>query len=145
MQPTLIGFRLKRGPRKPDVLFRDGKGVTPQYESDDINGAIALDTSGDLTRHILANAGDYVVQGCRTIHGEHRGLSVFDKMNPRLPFTWFRIPAGAKIPPGIALTRDSDDEHSEDAIHYTVAPKDDMPLSLFLQHLKELAIDVQPV
>ena len=79
------------------------------------------------------------------IQGEHRGLSVFDKMNPRLPFAWFRIPAGSKIPPGIALTRDSDDVHGEDAIHYTIAPKDDMPLSLFLQHLKELAINVQPV
>jgi hypothetical protein len=145
MQPTLIGFHLKRGPRRPDVLFRDGKGVTPQYESGDINGAIALDASGDLTRHILANAGDYVVQGCRTIKGEHRGLSLFDKANRRLPFAWFRIPANSKIPPGIAVTRDSDEEHSEDAIHYTAAPKDDMPLSLFLQHLKELALDVQPV
>jgi len=145
MQPTLIGFHLKRGPRKPDVLFHDGKGRTPQYENGDINAAIALDPSGDLTRHILANAGDYVVQGCRTIRGDHRGMSLFDKANSRLPFTWFRIPANSKIPPGIAITRDSDDEHSEDAIHYTAAPKDDMPLSLFLQHLKELAIDVQPV
>jgi hypothetical protein len=145
MQPTLIGFHLKRGPRQPDVLLRDGKGVTPQYEKGDINGAIALDASGELTRHILANAGDYVVQGCRTIKGEHRGLSLFDKANRRLPFKWFLIPANSDIPPGIAVTRDSDDEHSEDAIHYTVAPKDDMPLSLFLQHLKGLAVNVKPV
>lgn len=145
MQPTLIGFHLKRGPRKPDVLLQDGKGVSPQYENGDINGAIALDVSGNLTRHILANAGDYVVQGCRIIKGEHRGLSLFDKANTRLPFVWFRIPARSKIPPGIAVTRDSDDEHDENvAIHYTVAPKDDMPLSLFLQHLKELAINAEP-
>jgi ferredoxin-NADP reductase len=145
MQPTLIGFHLKRGPRKPDVLFQDGKGVTPQYENSDINAAIALDASGNLTRHVLANAGDYVVQGCRTLSGDHRGLSLFDKANKRLPFIWFCIPAGSKIPPGIAITRDSDDEHDDEvAIHYTAAPKDDMPLSLFLQHLKELAIKVEP-
>jgi len=145
MRPTLMGFHLKRGPRRPDVLLHDGKGATPQYENGNINGAIALDASGELTRHILAHAGHYVVQGCRTIKGEHRGLSLFDKTNARLPFIWFRIPANSRIPPGIAVTRDSDDLHSEDAIHYTVAPKDDMPLSLFLQHLKELAIDVQLV
>jgi hypothetical protein len=85
------------------------------------------------------------VQGCRTIKGDHRGLSLFDKSNARLPFAWFRIPAGSKIPPGIAVTRDSDDENDDNAaIHYTVAPKDDMPLSLFLQHLKELAVNAEP-
>jgi hypothetical protein len=145
MQPTLIGFHLKKGPRKPDVLFRDGQGKTPQYEGGDINRAIALDESGDLTRHILANAGDYVVQGCRTIKGDHRGMSLFDKVNPVLSFKWYRIPANSKIPPGIALTRDADAVHSELPIHYTAAPKDNMTLALFLQHLKELAIDVQPV
>jgi hypothetical protein len=146
MQPTLVGFHLKRGPRRPDVLVNDARGVSPQYENGDINGAIALDESGVLTRYILANAGDYVVQGCRTIKGDHRGLSLFDKTNPRLPFVWFRLPKGSKIPPGIAVTRDADVEHDElAAIHYTVAPKDDMPLSLFLQHLKELAIDAEAV
>lgn len=145
MQPTLIGFMLKKGPRKPDVLFRDGKGKTPQYEDSDISRAITLDDSGELTRHILANAGDYVVQGCRTIKGDHRGMSLFDKVNPNLSFKWYRLPASSKIPPGIAITRDADAMHSELPIHYTAAPKDDMPLSLFLQHLKELAIDAQPV
>jgi hypothetical protein len=55
------------------------------------------------------------------------------------------IPANAKIPPGIALTRGSDDLESDDPIHYTAAPKDDMPLSLFLQYLKALAVDVKAV
>jgi len=145
MQPTLIGFHLKRGPRKPDVLLHDAKGSTPQYEGGDINRAIILDDSGELTRHILANAGDYVVQGCRTLKGDHRGMSLFDKTNPGLLFKWYCIPANAKIPPGIAITRDSDDIESDDPIHYTAAPKDDMPLSLFLQHLKDLAVDVKAV
>lgn len=40
------------------------KGSTPQYEGSDMNRAIILDDSSELTRHIVANAGAYVVQGC---------------------------------------------------------------------------------
>lgn len=59
-----------------------------------------------------------------------------------------------KIPKSLAVTRDEDwrppaktpeEEALRDPVHYTVAPKDDMPLSLFLQHLKEMAVDIEKV
>ncbi|MCW7536746.1 hypothetical protein OOT46_02620 [Aquabacterium sp. A7-Y] len=72
--------------------------------------------------------------------GDHRGVSVFDKKNTQLrSFDWYRLPAGTELPPALAVTRDSPSATSSRPIHYTVAPKDDMPLSLFLQHLKGLA------
>lgn len=71
--------------------------------------------------------------------GSHRGVSVFDKHNPRLThFDWYRIPHGTKIPDALAVTRDSASKTSMLPIHYTITPKDDMPLPLFLQHLKTI-------
>ena len=93
-------------------------------------------------------------RGLRQVKGHHRGMSVFDKADLRLPFTWYRIPANTKIPKSLAVTRDEDwtppaktseEEAQRDPVHYTVAPKDDMPLSLFLQHLREMAVDIEKV
>ena len=80
-----------------------------------------------------------IVLGCRCIKGEFRGISTFDRK-----VTWFGskttkhfvIPANTPIPAGIAITKDH--KNQQGAYHYTIAPKDDMPLSLFLQNLKAL-------
>ena len=49
----------------------------------------------------------------------------------------FKIPANTKIEDGLAVTKDY--KNSQGAFHYTIAPKDDMPLPLFLQHLKVMS------
>ena len=41
----------------------------------------------------------------------------------------------------VAVTKDSKNQHG--AYHYTIAPKDDMPLDLFLQHLRSMALSAQ--
>ena len=52
---------------------------------------------------------------------------------------WMRLPANTEIPPGLAVTRDEKPGAPSDTpVHHTIAPKDDMPLSLFLQYLKVL-------
>lgn len=78
-----------------------------------------------------------VVLGCRCTKGDFRGISTFD-----MKVTWFgsrttkhfKIPTDTKIPDGLAVTKDH--QNPQGAYHYTIAPKDDMPLSLFLQQLK---------
>jgi hypothetical protein len=98
-----------------------------------------LDEHGTLSAALVAKAGEFTVRGCRTMAGEFRGVSLFDRTNSRLRNrTWYKIPKGAKIPPALAVTRDSAVEESSGPVHYTVAPKDDMQLSLFLQSLKDL-------
>lgn len=87
-----------------------------------------------------------VVLGCRCIKGDFRGVSTFD-----MKVTWFGskttkhfvIPANTAIPPGLAVTKDH--KNAQGAYHYTVAPKDDMPYSLFLQHLKTLSVQAKLV
>ncbi|WLI89162.1 hypothetical protein Q4S45_21095 [Massilia sp. R2A-15] len=48
----------------------------------------------------------------------------------------FKIPAGTQIPPGLAVTKDH--QNVQGAFHYTIAPKGDVPLPLFLQQLKTM-------
>lgn len=68
------------------------------------------------------------------------GVSVFDMVNTALSnFDWFKLPANTSIPESLAVTRDADRARPGKPTHYTIAPKDDMPLSLFLQHLKGMA------
>jgi len=60
-----------------------------------------------------------------------------DRKNTALPgFRWFKLPEGVDIPEALAITRDS--TFRDRANHYTIAPKDDMPLELFLVWLNEL-------
>lgn len=142
MQPTLIGWYVKLEARRPDVLIAGAKDkVSPQYQNGDLNDDLVTeDKKKPVTAEILRNADQYIVKGCRTMNGEHRGVSVFDKKNGGLKnFDWFKIPAGTDIPKGLAVTRDASYTVSTKPIHYTVAPKDDMTLSLFLQQLKSMA------
>jgi hypothetical protein len=69
---------------------------------------------------------------CLVGDGDHRGVSAFDVM-PDLgkSFMYFRIPGGTAIPEALAVTKDTFNRRFG-GYHYTVTPKDDMPLSLFL-------------
>ncbi|WKB54344.1 hypothetical protein [Eleftheria terrae] len=140
MQPTLIGWYTKQDLRRPDVLAVNQQGQSPQYVGSDFGQLATEDQAKPLTADMLRNADKLMVKGCRTMKGDHRGVSVFDKKNTLLPkFEWYRLPAGTELPPALAVTRDAPFATSSRPTHYTVAPKDDMPLSLFLQHLKGLA------
>jgi len=92
----------------------------------------------DPHRAHVADASKFTVKGCRTIKGNYRGVSVFDTTSARLRNAeWFVIPVDTEIPPGLAVTKDGDKRPGV-PLHYTIAPKDDMPFTLFLQHLKGL-------
>lgn len=141
MQPTLIGWMTSNGPRLPDVLLNDSTGKSPQYVGGQPGGDLVTESrKRPTTAQLVSDASAYTVKGCRTIRGDHRGVSVFDATNPQLKnFDWFEIAAGTAIPEALAVTRDADRPIPGRATHYTIAPKDDMPLSLFLQHLKGMA------
>lgn len=139
MSPSLIGWKTKTGVRPPDVMVQDKTGSTPQYVGGKHPAPIVEeDKHKSLTASILSDASAYVVKGCRSVRktDHHRGVSVFDAARAFKGFAWYRIPEGTPIPPALAVTKDADASNNGEPIHYTIAPKDDMPLSLFLQHLK---------
>jgi len=87
---------------------------------------------------IVERDGKKWVKGCRCLHGDYRGVSTFDRINPSLKgFSWHKLPQGTDIPEALAITQDSD--FKDRANHFTVAPKDDMPLELFQVWLNTLA------
>lgn len=137
MEPTLIGWVTQRAPRPPDVLVVDDKQASPQYRGQS-NELVTESKKREITAEIVRHADQYIVRGCRTMKGEHRGVSVFDKRNPHGRFEWYLLPANATLPDALAVTRDVKIPSKTLPNHYTVAPKDDMPLSLFLQYLKGL-------
>jgi hypothetical protein len=62
MQPTLIGWHTRRGPRPPDVLVEgEVDGVSPQYNQDR-SGLVTEDRSKPLTQEIVRNADKYIVK-----------------------------------------------------------------------------------
>ena len=133
MQPTIIGFGPEESPRLPDIHLSDEAGKSPQFKDD---GSIMREGgSKPLSKQIVADAARYTVRGCRTMRGDFRGASVFDQATPMSGAEWFYIPGGTDIPPGLAVTKDGDKKPGK-ALHYTIAPKDNMPFTLFLQHLK---------
>lgn len=87
---------------------------------------------------IVDRNGMKFVLGCRCTQGPYRGISTFDRVNPVLKdFVWYRLPEGTAIPPALAVTQDSDLPGKSN--HYTIAPKDDMPLEHFQMLLNTLA------
>ena len=86
------------------------------------------------------------IKGCRSTRkgGEHWGISLWDRKPEFAERGWFnfclpgeRLGSPIPIPTSVAITQD--DDYYSRSNHYTIAPKDDMPLSLFVQHLKEVA------
>jgi hypothetical protein len=78
--------------------------------------------------------GSKFVLGCRCVKGMYRGVSTFNGMNPVLKnFVWYKLPSGTEIPEALAITQDSN--FANKINHFTIAPKDDMPLDLFLMYL----------
>jgi hypothetical protein len=87
---------------------------------------------------IVEQDGKKIVKGCRTIRGEHRGISTFDGKPPNLRgFKWYKLPKSTDVPEALAITQDTDRKNSPN--HFTIAPKDDMPLPLFQVWLNALA------
>ena len=93
---------------------------------------------------IVERDGKKFVLGCRCVRGLYRGISTFDRTNPALKnFLWYKLLKGTAIPPGLAITQDSNDPSKPN--HFTIAPKDDMPLEHFQMLLDELAIKLQKI
>ena len=135
MQPTIVGFGPADEPRRPDIFLADDRGMSPQHEADR-RTILREPGSKPLTKQILADASKYTVKGCRATAGPYRGVSVFDQASStHVKHEWFCIPDGTVIPPALAVTREGVKTPGKPQ-HYTIAPKDDMPLTLFLQHLK---------
>jgi len=81
--------------------------------------------------------GQTFVLGCRSPRGNFRGVSLFDQPNPDLAsFSWFKLPKQTEIPEALAITQDGESAYLPN--HFTIAPKDDMPLALFLVWLNAL-------
>jgi hypothetical protein len=87
---------------------------------------------------IVEQDGKPIVKGCRCTSGHYRGISTFDRKNPTLRgMAWYKLPKATSIPDALAITQDND--RRDAANHFTIAPKDDMPLPLFQVWLNALA------
>ncbi len=69
-----------------------------------------------------------------------RGISTFDQPGVPKGKDWvhYKIPAGTKIPKGLAIVKDSYND-SVKATHYTIAPAHDMPISAFKSLLNKFS------
>lgn len=110
----------------------------PGYTKKDENGRITKERPPDVK--IIERDGRLIVLGCRCIIGHFRGVSLFDAEVTWLGANWlnYHIPAGTPIPPSLMVTRDNYNRGFR-ATHYTLGPKDDMPLDLFIQTMKAVA------
>ncbi|WP_338845552.1 hypothetical protein V8J88_17695 [Massilia sp. W12] len=95
---------------------------------------------------VIERDGQSVVLGCRCLSGHFRGISLFDITITWLGPKWrnYLIPAGTPIPGALMVTRDHY-SRGTGATHYTLGPKDDMPLALFIQTLKAVALHAKLV
>jgi hypothetical protein len=148
MEPTLVGWMANKGTRlrAPDVLVQDNAGASPQYQDGKMQG-LKLNVKGEnmtgsqrktAAASMVVDGANLIVKGCRNSRGDHRGLSLNNKVDlEQKHYVWFEIIKNTNIPAGLAVIRDAA-PGGDGYAHYTVAPKDDMPLSLFLANLGSL-------
>ena len=124
---------LWRGQKRSNIK----KGMTPMHP--DLEGFTRKDGTvrqPDVKIYLREHDGATMVKGCCGIHGDYRGVSTFGSL-PQLGagFEYYSIPKDTEIPNGLAVTKDEYNRRFG-SYHYTFAPTNDMPLSLFLVWLK---------
>jgi hypothetical protein len=134
--PTTLWRAQSRQDFKKQVFLMEPH---PGYvKKDKATGEVIKERLPDVM--IVERDGKKIVKGCRCTSGNYRGISVFDVMVTWLGPSWvnYEIPEGTVIPENLALTKDHYIPRHK-ATHYTLAPKDDMTLELFLASLKVVA------
>ena len=120
----------------PVDLFRHGTTTSPQIHK-----------PRTMPPHELGEVHDlriYKKNGIDWVDHNSGGISLFNKPNPRFGNRWWKLLKGAKIPTGMRVSRDQGMNPFTGQIHYTIRPLHDMPLSSFIQKLKELSASATP-
>ena len=122
--------------RLPVDLFRHGSTTSPQLHKPRTAPPRQLSEVHDIQI--------YQKNGIDWVDCKSGGISLFNKPNLRFGNRWWKLPKGAKIPAFLRVSRDTGVNPITGQIHYTIRPVHDMPLSVFIHHLKELSIAAVP-
>ncbi len=124
----------------PDLLLYRAQ-TTEDFEGKVFILSPRVDGAGPRDVPTFERDGKIWVKGCTAASGKNRfGVSTFDK--PVLPTKnhthCYEIPKKVTLPEGLAITKDNFNKTFK-AFHYSLAPKNDMLLELFVQSLKVVA------
>ncbi|GAA6169405.1 hypothetical protein [Sessilibacter corallicola] len=120
----------------PIDLFRHGSTTNPQMHKPRTMPPREVGQVHDLKI--------YKKGGVDWVDYESGGISLFNKPNPRFGNRWWKLPKGSNIPSGMRVSRDKGINPVTGQIHYTIRPLQDMPLSVFIQKLKDLSVCAVP-